>query len=171
LLSCSFDYLTETWQNKLYVLFIFTGCFVVPLCFIMYFYLFIVKAVWAHEAKMKDQARKMGVASLRQNTDTKKESTEMKIAKVAVTNVLIWYCTWTSYAVVVLIGQFGGKHLLTPLVSQIPSMMTKTCCCLNPIIYSLSHPQFRAAMRKYMCSGPKENEAKTASITNESTST
>ena len=43
----------------------------------------------------------------------------MKIAKVAVTNVLIWYCTWTPYAVTILMGQFGAKHLITPFVSQV----------------------------------------------------
>jgi len=155
LMSCSFDYLTDTWQNMLFTMFIFVGCFVVPVCFVMYFYLFIVKAVWAHESEMKNQAKKMGVDNLRQNGDKAKESAEMKIAKVAITNVLIWYCTWTPYAMVVLIGQFGGKHLLTPLVSQFPSMLAKTCSCFNPIIYALSHPQFRAAMRKYLWCGSK----------------
>ena len=53
-------------------MFIFVGCFVVPVCFVMYFYLFIVKAVWAHESEMKNQAKKMGVDNLRQNGDKAK---------------------------------------------------------------------------------------------------
>ena len=43
----------------------------------------------------------------------------MKIAKVAVTNVLLWYITWSPYAVVVAIGQWGNRSTLTPFIAQV----------------------------------------------------
>ena len=47
------------------------------------------------------------------------ESAEFKIAKVAITNVILWYLTWTPYAVVVMMGQFGDRTSLSPLASQV----------------------------------------------------
>ena len=99
---------------------------------------------------MKAQAKKMNVESLRNDANSNEESAEMKIAKVAVTNVLLWICAWTPYASVVLIGQFGNRSLITPLVSQMPSMLAKTCSCFNPIVYAISHPKFREALQKHL---------------------
>jgi r-opsin len=46
--------------------------------------------------------------------------------QVAITNVLLWFCIWTPYAVVTMIGQFGNPMLVTPLVSQLPAFLGKT---------------------------------------------
>ena len=63
-----------------YTLFLFIFCYVVPMICIIFFYSRIVRAVWAHEAAMRAQAKKMNVESLRQG-DATEESAEMKIAK------------------------------------------------------------------------------------------
>jgi hypothetical protein len=41
--------------------------------------------------------------------------------KVAVTNVMLWFCIWTPYAVVNMIAQYGDVNLVTPLTSQLPA--------------------------------------------------
>ena len=76
----------------------------------------------------------------------------MKIAKVAITNVLIWYCTWTPYAMVVLIGQFGGKHLLTPLVSQVNYKLEQKCSNLTIKTNKIIYQQLNIVQNKF-CSG------------------
>ena len=70
----------------------------------------------------------------------------MRIAKVAITNVLIWAFAWTPYAVICLIGCFGNRSLITPLVCQLPSFFAKTACCFNPLVFAGSHPKFREAL-------------------------
>ena len=47
------------------------------------------------------------------------DSAEVRIAKVAVTNVALWLLAWTPYASVAMIAQFGGASLVTPMVSQV----------------------------------------------------
>jgi hypothetical protein len=42
-------------------------------------------------------------------------------AQVAITNVLLWFCIWTPYAVVNMIAQYGNLMLVTPLASQLPA--------------------------------------------------
>jgi hypothetical protein len=57
--------------------------------------------------------------------------------KVAVTNVMLWFCIWTPYAVVNMIAQYGDVNLVTPLTSQLPAFFGRArnfvpClyCCL-----------------------------------------
>lgn len=83
----------------------------------------------------------MNVESLRSNAQSSAETAEVRIAKVAVTNVSLWAAIWSPYAFVVLLAVIGSKGTITPLVSQIPSFMAKTASCLNPIIYAMSHPK------------------------------
>ena len=124
-----------------------------------------MKAVVAHESAMRAQAKKMNVDSLKSNQKDGEASAEVKIAKVAITNVLLWVCTWTPYAVITMIGVFGNQMLVTPLVAQLPSFLgdlthpappspphlgvaAKTSSCLNPIVFAVSHPKFREALAK-----------------------
>ena len=92
---------------------------------IICFYYSIVKAVVVHEANLKAQAKKMNVESLRSAGKDDAESAEVKIAKVAVTNVMLWFCIWTPYAAVCALPALGYQSALTPLVSQIPSFLGK----------------------------------------------
>jgi len=76
----------------------------------------------------------------------------LKIAKVAVTNVMLWICIWSPYATVVIIGPFGNRDLITPLFSQCPSCAAKLASIFNPIMFALSHPKYREALgEKFPC--------------------
>ena len=83
----------------------------------------------------------MNVESLRSNSAQNSETAEVRIAKVAVTNVSLWAGIWSPYAFVVLLACIGSKGSITPLLSQVPSFMAKTASCLNPIVYAMSHPK------------------------------
>ena len=134
----------------------------------------------------------MNVESLRSG-DQSGESAEIKIAKVkfeskdlnvyfvwiffiysrsfkvAITNVLLWFCIWSPYAIITMIGCFGNSMLVTPLVSQLPAFLgksflkenyflakiiltckiifsAKTASAINPVIYAISHPKYREAL-------------------------
>merc|ERR1712055_278098 len=97
--------------------------FTVPMICVILLYVQIVKAVVAHEAAMKAQAKRMNVKSLKSNQKATEASVEVKIAKVAITNVLLWFFTWTPYAVVSMIGVFGDQMWVTPLVAQLPAFL------------------------------------------------
>lgn len=158
LYTCSYDYLADDMNSKTYVIFGFFFCYLIPMVMVFFFYSSIVKAVWAHEHALREQAKKMNVDSLRSNANTSAETAEVRIAKVAVTNVSLWAGIWSPYAFVVLLAVTGGKGAITPLVSQIPSFMAKTASCLNPIIYAMSHPKYREALTKEMpCLGIEEH--------------
>ena len=69
------------------------------------------------------------------------QNAEVKIAKVAVMNMVIWLAIWAPYASVVIIALFWDKHMITPTNSQIPACQAKISSCFNPIVFALSHPK------------------------------
>lgn len=99
--SCSFDYLSRDNNLRSFGICIFIFDYCIPLFIIVCAYIFIVKAIVAHEKAMRDQAKKMNVSNLRSNAEANAQSAEMRIAKVAMTNVALWLICWTPYASVV----------------------------------------------------------------------
>lgn len=161
LITCGYDFLSQDWNRQSYILFAFCFNYLMPLCGIVFFYYKIVKAVVMHEAALKAQAKKMNVDSLRSNADEGKEGAEIRIAKVAITNVMLWACIWTPYGVVNLIPVLGNVHFVTPMMSQIPALVAKLASCLNPVIYAISHPRYREALsREVPCFGIREEYGK-----------
>lgn len=84
--ACGTDYLTKDWFSRSYILVYSFFVYFLPLFTIIYAYYFIVQAVSAHEKNMREQAKKMNVASLRSQENSDK-SAECKLAKVIFTTV------------------------------------------------------------------------------------
>ncbi|XP_070490337.1 opsin, ultraviolet-sensitive-like [Chironomus tepperi] len=150
LTSCTFDYLTDTFDNRMFVGTIFTFSYVIPMSLIIYYYSQIVSHVVAHEKALKAQAKKMNVESLRSNVDQQKQSVEIRIAKAAITVCFLFVASWTPYAVLALIGAFGDKSLLTPAVTMIPACACKFVACIDPWVYAISHPKYRLELQNRM---------------------
>ncbi|KAI5645383.1 7 transmembrane receptor (rhodopsin family) domain-containing protein [Phthorimaea operculella] len=151
LTSCTFDYLTNTFDTKLFVGCIFFCSYCIPMSFIIYFYSGIVKQVFAHEAALRQQAKKMNVESLRANQgNASSESAEIRIAKAALTVCFLFVASWTPYGVMSLIGAFGDQQLLTPGVTMIPAVACKAVACIDPWVYAISHPKYRQELQKRM---------------------
>ena len=74
-------------------------------------------------------------------TFQKDQNAEVKIAKVAVMNMVIWLAIWGPYATIVALGMWGGRNMITPTNSQVPACMAKISSCFNPIVFALSHPR------------------------------
>ncbi|CAG7724951.1 unnamed protein product [Allacma fusca] len=146
--SCSYGYMDQSFTNTAYILGCFVAAFILPLVIIILCYFFIVRAVCAHEKGMREQAKKMNVASLKSNDDAQKTSAEIRIAKVAIINISLWVIAWTPFAAVCLAGVLGDQKGLTPLVTSIPALFAKTSCIYNPIIYAISHPKYRQCLQQ-----------------------
>lgn len=144
--ACGTDYLTEDWVSKSYILVYSVFVYYTPLFTIIYSYYFIVSTVAAHEKAMREQAKKMNVASLRSG-DNQGAGAEAKLAKVALTTISLWFMAWTPYLVINYIGIFN-RSLLTPLFTIWGSLFAKANAIYNPIVYGVSHPKYRAALKE-----------------------
>lgn len=84
--TCSFDYLSDSFDNKFFVTVLFTFAYVIPMMLIIFYYSLICKHVFSHEKALKAQAKKMNVASLRSNkSGASTTNAEVRIAKAAIT--------------------------------------------------------------------------------------
>jgi r-opsin len=148
LTTCSFDFLTDNDDTRVFVGTIFTWSYCFPMILICIFYSKLFGHVRSHEKMLKEQAKRMNVQSLSNNKENASQSVEIRIAKAAFTIFFMFVCAWTPYAVVALIGAFGNRKLLTPLVTMIPAVFCKIVSCLDPWIYAISHPRYRQVLEK-----------------------
>lgn len=79
-----------------------------------------------------------------------KKKAEIKLAVLVIIVISLFFLSWTPYAIVALLGIFGKKELITPIVSMVPALFCKTAACVNPFIYIISHPKFRREFKKIM---------------------
>lgn len=90
---------------------------------------------------MREQAKKMNVASLRSSEDANK-SAEAKLAKVALITISLWFMAWTPYLVINYEGIFGAGRL-TPLGTIWGSLFAKANAVYNPIVYGIRYYEQR----------------------------
>jgi len=173
--SCSFDYLTrDDFMIRSHGMALLTFNFMIPVSIITMAYVMIVRAIWAHEAAMREQAKKMNVKDLRGNKDNQAMSAEVRIAKVAITNVTLWLICWVPYAWIVAQGVFLDQSKITPIASMLPALICKTASGYNPVVYAINHPKFRLAMTKSypgFCIHERDGESTADNSTNAETKT
>ncbi|XP_053999622.1 rhodopsin-like isoform X2 [Hylaeus anthracinus] len=145
--ACGTDYLSADWTSKSYILVYSVFVYYTPLFTIIYSYYFIVSTVAAHERGMREQAKKMNVASLRSGENQGGSSAEAKLAKVALTTISLWFMAWTPYLVINYIGIFN-RSLLSPLFTIWGSLFAKANAIYNPLVYAVSHPKYKAALKE-----------------------
>ncbi|XP_018351838.1 PREDICTED: rhodopsin-like isoform X1 [Trachymyrmex septentrionalis] len=169
--ACGIDYLTKDWSSKSYILVYSIFVYYTPLFTIIYSYYFIVSAVAAHERTMREQAKKMNVQSLRSG-DNQNISAEAKLTKVALMTISLWFIAWTPYLVINYVGIFGVAKI-SPLFTIWGSLFAKANAIYNPIVYGISHPKYRAALKEklpfFICGSTKDPSA--AAKTAETSST
>jgi len=147
--SCSYDYLSQDINTRSYNLCMIIFDFTLPCSIIIFSYVFIVKAIFAHEAAMRAQAKKMNVTNLRSN-EAETQRAEIRIAKTAIANVALWLICWCPYACITIQGVSGNFQNITPLVTMLPALLAKSASCYNPFVYAISHPKYRQAITVHM---------------------
>uniref|UniRef100_A0AAU8BD76 Short wavelength-sensitive opsin n=1 Tax=Conopomorpha sinensis TaxID=940481 RepID=A0AAU8BD76_9NEOP len=164
LTTCSFDYFTDDQDTRVFVACIFVWSYCIPMLLICYFYSQLFSAVRLHERMLKEQAKKMNVKSLAANKDDAGKSVEIRIAKVAFTIFFLFVCAWTPYAIVAMTGAFGDRSILTPVATMIPAVCCKVVSCIDPWVYAINHPRYRAELQKRVpWMGVREPEPDTVS--------
>lgn len=84
---------------------------------------------------MREQAKKMNVASLR-SSEAAQTSAECKLAKIALMTISLWFFAWTPYLIINYTGVFEGKSI-TPLATIWGSLFAKANAVYNPIVYGI----------------------------------
>lgn len=136
LTSCSFDYLDRNVSARVFMFVFFVSAWLVPLSIIVYCYVRILHAVSKSEVSMR--------------TNRMRNQIEQKLISVVIKVIVLWFLAWTPYAIVALLGITGNERYVTPWTSMIPALFCKSAACINPYLYSMTHPQFRREILRYM---------------------
>lgn len=135
LTSCSFDYLDERLTARIFMFLFFVGAWVIPLTIIIYCYSKIMKEV---------------IATGKIQSNRSRNRIEHKLMIVVVNVIALWFIAWTPYSIVALLGITGKKEYLTPWASMIPALFCKASACINPYLYSMTHPQFKKEILRFV---------------------
>lgn len=149
--SCTIDFFDKDWKHGSYVIVYATCVYFIPLSVIIHSYANIVASVAKHEKSLRVQARKMNVASIKANVDTRKTRAEIRMAKISFYTVGLWFIAWTPYLIIAWYGKLSATaEKLTPLNVIWGSLFCKTAAVYNPLVYAISHPRYRKELlRKF----------------------
>lgn len=128
LTSCSFDYLDKTTKARIFMFTFFICAWFIPFTIITYCYVYIIKVV---------------ISSRHIRSSMNKNKTDIKLSLVVVGVIVLWFVAWTPYSIIALLGISGNEDKITPLGSMIPAVFCKASACIDPYVYSISHPRFR----------------------------
>jgi r-opsin len=175
LTSCTFDYMSDTMETKLFVFVLWVWCWIFPLTAIIFCYGQITSKVMHHEKELKAQAAKMNVASLRSGEQASVRN-EIRVAKVGISLTCLFLLSWTPYFLIAFIGTYGDREKLTPGLSMIPACTCKLAACIDPFVYAINHPKYRMELEKrmpWLCvhepEEPKDNSSSGSAATTNST--
>lgn len=171
LTSCTFDYLSRDFTNRMYIFVFFLGAYVLPMFLIVFSYVRILINVRSSRKKFEAGMAKGPSSNFEQSTigsevrspssqghvhprlesalssssrsGKQKNRLELKLAVCAVKLISLWTIAWTPYAIVALVGIWGPREWLTPAMSMYPALFAKCAAFVDPYVYGYSHPKFR----------------------------
>lgn len=138
LTSCGLDYLTKNTEGKVFIILFFMATWFIPLTVMSYCYMHILIAVWVNNR----------MATGRFGQEKKKRNTEIRLMRVAVGTVVLWFISWSPYASVLLLGVFNKTEYITPVGSMMPALFSMMASCTNPWIYAITHSRFKNEINK-----------------------
>lgn len=138
LTCCSFDYLDSSPNARLFMFTFFICVWLVPFIVIVYCYSQIVITASDEKRVRINQCK------------NKLEQQQRKLALIVFCVIGLWFIAWTPYAIVALLGIAGQNSTLTPLISMIPALFCKTAACIDPYLYSLTHPRFKKELLRFL---------------------
>lgn len=133
LTTCSFDYLSNATNERIFMFIFFISAWCVPFIIISYCYVHILRVV---------------IRSKNIQSNKNKSKTEIKLAAVILGVIGLWFLAWTPYSIVALLGISGNKNKISQFGSMIPSLFCKTSACIDPYIYAATHRRFRLEFGK-----------------------
>ena len=140
--TCTFDYLSRTKADRIFVMLMFCCGFCVPLLLIIGSYAYIYSVVHRHERMFRNMSQNLNARIMHGGKEAT-QRTEMKTARTVILAVLFYCISWVPYATIALIGIYGNYQLLTPIVTAVPGILAKMSTIYNPLLYTFSHPRFR----------------------------
>jgi r-opsin len=169
--TCTFDYISKNVWDRLYVMILVTGGFLIPLLIIIVSYTFILIKIsrrsrclmnnddqnyelelrkqtifYSHPTNSFNDGQSRSESTLEPNQNNQITGnllrTEARVTRTALL-VCVIYCTaWGPYALMAILSQIGFTYCLNVYTTAMLSLFTKTAACINALIYAFSSSTF-----------------------------
>jgi r-opsin len=90
------------------------------------------------------------IVTSRVGQQEEKRKTDIRLGYMVIGALMLWFVSWTPYAVVALLGVFDLKEYISPLGSMIPALFCKAASCTDPWFYAITHPRFKKELMKLL---------------------
>lgn len=174
--SCTFDYKSKHRSNRLFILFLMIGGFMIPLSIIVLSYTLIIHRLHRRIHRCPNKAiyrvvvsfRSIETDSMNQNLKQqwktssiirfneqrnmwrRKSSHEFKATRRVIVICALFCFSWGPYSIAALLSQCGFDDWINPYSTSILGLFPKVAACLNPFLYALSSKSFRTKISCFL---------------------
>lgn len=166
--SCTFDYKSRHQSNRLFILLLIIGGFIIPLFAILISYTLIFSRLrrrahdfirketfrsFTHLRSYQSHQRSERAPPISQKRSCSSENkplrrtfhrTQVRAFQRSIIICFLFCFSWGPYACITLLFQFDQGSWITPYVAEVLALITKVAACINPFVYLVSSPAFRA---------------------------
>lgn len=177
--TCTFDYMSQALEDRLYMLILVVGGFLIPLMLILASYTFILIKLSKRSRHLSNndnrnyelrlrpqnvcyfhpvhslndiQSRSGSTVEWSENNQITQNlhRTEARAARTALLVCAIYCTAWGPYAFMAILSNFGFTYIHNVYSTAVLSLCTKLAACVNPLIYAISSSSFRRQIYLYV---------------------
>lgn len=164
LTSCSFNYLSDEFRDRAFILSFFVAAWCVPMFIICWCYTGIMRSVSETQRLFLHHAQSLNDRTSQERNVENQRKIEIKLAKISFFLITVWTISWTPYAIIALLGIFTDRSMLTPMTSMLPALFCKMASISDPFIYGLSNRQFKSELLKRLVSVCKSKKIQNRNV-------
>ncbi len=172
LTSCSFNYLSQNENLRIYMLILFIGGFVLPISVIIIFYSLIFYELrnnktlaMINNLNNTYKRPEVSVDLLSHNSNLnkiKKTNTtnnkhflhrEIKAVRYSILVIVLFCLAWLPYALMTITAQLvtHNRHeFINPYTTSLPALFAKLSSICDPLVYTLSNNEYRIFLKKFL---------------------
>ncbi|GAV00691.1 hypothetical protein RvY_11504 [Ramazzottius varieornatus] len=150
--ACKSKGYTAEWQRKLYVTWLASYVFVIPLCFVAYCYIRIAMVIWRTTnqpslGRSKNIRRPNGAITV----DGSVEKAKTRTVQITICILSCYIFCWTPYFSVTLLNvwtNYRYKDYIPPAVRMMAQCLAWFSSCVNPFIYAIFNMPVKAMFNR-----------------------
>ncbi|TRY67584.1 hypothetical protein TCAL_08042 [Tigriopus californicus] len=140
-IGCSFDSFSTEWSDRSYILVLVLVAWCLPMgvlcqCYFRIFYA--VRGGIFNWTELPDAA------------EDQRRRIERTLAKMVSCLLLLWFVSWTPYAILSLWTMFFQARGLTPTLALLPTILCKVSATLNGFTYGVRLPKFEKEIKRML---------------------
>ena len=154
-LRCSIDWASKKTKDRLYIIFLFIFCFIIPVSVMCYSFYRVKQELREMQSRASSLFGRESKAA-KDNVRAEKRHT-----RLAIVMCMVFIITWLPYSLLSFWASFFTHVAELPVtLATVSAIIAKSSTMFNPVIYTIMHKRFRQSILatpfgKLLCLSPK----------------